>query len=56
MPDHSKAENPEGVQPGDAPPTEDSSAQKESNSQPQPTEETDTGRSAMPHSDDAGEL
>lgn len=42
MPDHSKAENPEGVQPGDAPPTEDSSAQKESNSQTQPTEETDT--------------
>lgn len=42
MPDHSKAENPEGVQPGDAPPTEDSSAKKESNSQPQPTEETDT--------------
>ncbi|KAK7904314.1 hypothetical protein WMY93_016921 [Mugilogobius chulae] len=47
-------ESPEEVQPGEAPPTEDNASQTESDDQPQPAEET--GRSATPHSDDAGEL
>lgn len=43
--------------PGEAPPTEESPKQTDSDSQSQPTEETTTtGRSAKPAGDDAGEL
>uniref|UniRef100_A0A8C9Y692 Hypoxia up-regulated protein 1 n=1 Tax=Sander lucioperca TaxID=283035 RepID=A0A8C9Y692_SANLU len=46
----------EAVQPGEAPPTEESTVHSDSDSQSQPTEETNTGRSAKPVADDAGEL
>uniref|UniRef100_A0A8C9Y7A8 Hypoxia up-regulated protein 1 n=1 Tax=Sander lucioperca TaxID=283035 RepID=A0A8C9Y7A8_SANLU len=48
--------SPEAVQPGEAPPTEESTVHSDSDSQSQPTEETNTGRSAKPVADDAGEL
>uniref|UniRef100_A0A3B4VFJ2 Hypoxia up-regulated protein 1 n=1 Tax=Seriola dumerili TaxID=41447 RepID=A0A3B4VFJ2_SERDU len=49
--------SPEEVQPGDAPPTEESTGHIDSDSQSQPTEErTTTGRSATPVADNAGEL
>ncbi|XP_037605415.1 hypoxia up-regulated protein 1 isoform X2 [Sebastes umbrosus] len=51
-----KTENPEEPVPGEAPPTEESTVQTDSDSQSQPTEETTTtGRSAIPVADD-GEL
>lgn len=54
---YSNAESPEEVQPGEAPPTEESTLHTDSDSQSQPTEETaTTGRSALPVGDDAGEL
>lgn len=53
---HSNTETPEEAQPGDAPPTEESNADTDSDSQSQPTEETTTtGRSAKPVADN-GEL
>uniref|UniRef100_A0AAQ5XYU2 Hypoxia up-regulated protein 1 n=1 Tax=Amphiprion ocellaris TaxID=80972 RepID=A0AAQ5XYU2_AMPOC len=52
-----KSESPEEVQPGDAPPTEESTLHADSESQSQPTEEVTTpGRSAIPVADNAGEL
>uniref|UniRef100_A0A3B4XKR5 Hypoxia up-regulated protein 1 n=1 Tax=Seriola lalandi dorsalis TaxID=1841481 RepID=A0A3B4XKR5_SERLL len=49
--------SPEEVQPGDAPPTEESTGHINSDSQSQPTEETTTtGRSTTPVADNAGEL
>lgn len=51
----SNAESPEEVQPGEAPPTAESSVHADSDSQSQSTEESaTTGRSAIPN--DAGEL
>uniref|UniRef100_A0A4W6DF15 Hypoxia up-regulated protein 1 n=1 Tax=Lates calcarifer TaxID=8187 RepID=A0A4W6DF15_LATCA len=48
---------PEEVQPGDAPPTEESTVHIDSDSQSEPTEETTTtGRSAMPGADNTEEL
>lgn len=53
----SNTENSEEVQPGQAPPTEESTEHTGSDSQSQPTEETKTtGRSATPVADDAREL
>lgn len=53
----SNTEIPEEVQPGDAPPTEESTVHIDSDSQSEPTEETTTtGRSAMPGADNTEEL